>query len=504
MPTTNINLTIGPYVESVTGTAVDNTDPVNPIINIPSNGITGIAPVGNLLRVLTVDGGGNVVTVGASHISESTFSLSAFIDGAGSTVEFAASDSTTGEFSDFQLLPNWAYLSNFDGTNASFFTLLAAEAYLQSISIPNGAATAIGVNSSGKIVPVSSGVLSVVGGTDISIDNTDPSNPIINYTGAGGGVTSVTGTANRISSTGGATPVIDIDAAYVGQTSIVTLGTVTTGTWNSSVIAGTYGGTGINNGSNTITLAGNLVTTGAFNTTFAAQATVTTTLPPVATTLVGKTGTMAANYVPYWNDANQLTGSSLFTHTPNATNSLSLSGASAASSRISIEVQNTTASGNSSFYFQNNRGSFASYGGLFHGGSTYSSFTAFGVSSADRTVLLSDGASSLGMGIGTIVNQSVIIGTNNTARLSISGAGVFTIWDGGSFNTGTTTGVKFGTATSQKIGFWNKTPIAQPTTAITGATLTGGGGTTITATDTFGGYTLQQIAAALINTGILA
>jgi len=57
---------------------------------------------------------------------------------------------------------------------------------------------------------------------------------------ATGSVTSVSGTANRITSTGGATPVIDISAAYVGQNSITTLGTVTTGTWNGSAIAGLY------------------------------------------------------------------------------------------------------------------------------------------------------------------------------------------------------------------------------------------------------------------------
>lgn len=61
--------------------------------------------------------------------------------------------------------------------------------------------------------------------------------------GAGSGdgtVTSVTGTTNRIISTGGATPVIDISASYVGQTSITTLGTITTGTWNGTAIGDTY------------------------------------------------------------------------------------------------------------------------------------------------------------------------------------------------------------------------------------------------------------------------
>lgn len=52
-----------------------------------------------------------------------------------------------------------------------------------------------------------------------------------------GTVTSVTGTSNRITSTGGATPIIDISGSYVGQSSITTLGTITTGVWNGTSIA---------------------------------------------------------------------------------------------------------------------------------------------------------------------------------------------------------------------------------------------------------------------------
>jgi len=44
----------------------------------------------------------------------------------------------------------------------------------------------------------------------------------------------------------------------------------------------------------------------------------------------------------------------------------------------------------------------------------------------------------------------------------------------------------------------------QETTGVAAATLVGGGGTTITDTDTFAGYTLQQIAQALKNLGVLA
>ena len=64
----------------------------------------------------------------------------------------------------------------------------------------------------------------------------------LNPTGLG--VLSVSGTLNRITSTGGQNPVIDIAATYVGQTSITTLGTITSGTWNATTIGPTFGGTG--------------------------------------------------------------------------------------------------------------------------------------------------------------------------------------------------------------------------------------------------------------------
>ena len=48
------------------------------------------------------------------------------------------------------------------------------------------------------------------------------------------------------------------------QGNITSVGTITSGTWNGSVISGTYGGTGINNGASTITIGGNLAFSGAF------------------------------------------------------------------------------------------------------------------------------------------------------------------------------------------------------------------------------------------------
>lgn len=57
------------------------------------------------------------------------------------------------------------------------------------------------------------------------------------FSGAG----TVTGTSARITVSG---TQVDIDAAYVGQTSITTLGTVTSGTWSATTIALNKGGTG--------------------------------------------------------------------------------------------------------------------------------------------------------------------------------------------------------------------------------------------------------------------
>jgi len=98
------------------------------------------------------------------------------------------------------------------------------------------------------------------------------------------GVTSVAGTTGFITcspTTGNV--IVNIDPTYVGQTSITTLGTITSGTWNGSLVSGTYGGTGVNNGSNTITLGGNLTTSGAFNTTLTATANTNVTLPTSGT-----------------------------------------------------------------------------------------------------------------------------------------------------------------------------------------------------------------------------
>lgn len=60
------------------------------------------------------------------------------------------------------------------------------------------------------------------------------------------GVASVSGTLNRITSIGGVNPIIDIDSGYIGQNSITTLGTVTTGVWQGTAIIDAYISSAVN------------------------------------------------------------------------------------------------------------------------------------------------------------------------------------------------------------------------------------------------------------------
>lgn len=77
--------------------------------------------------------------------------------------------------------------------------------------------------------------------------------------------------------------------ATVVSSSLTSLGTIATGVWNGTVITGQYGGTGVANTGKTITLGGNLTTSGAFDTTLTATATTSVTLPTTGTlaTLAG-------------------------------------------------------------------------------------------------------------------------------------------------------------------------------------------------------------------------
>lgn len=93
------------------------------------------------------------------------------------------------------------------------------------------------------------------------------------------------------------------------------------------------------------------------------------------------------------------------------------------------------------------------------------------------------------------------------AKVDNTGLGTFaglSITDAKNIALATTTGTKFGTATSQKLGFWNATPIVQPTTGVAAATFVANTSLIANDTATWDGYTIGQVVKALRNMGALA
>jgi len=90
------------------------------------------------------------------------------------------------------------------------------------------------------------------------------------------------------------------------------------------------------------------------------------------------------------------------------------------------------------------------------------------------------------------------------------GTGTITLADQIDIALNATTGTKIGTATSQKLGFWNVTPVIQPATTGTTTGFTAGSGTSANDDSTFTGntgaaaYTIGDIVLALKQSGIIA
>lgn len=136
-------------------------------------------------------------------------------------------------------------------------------------------------------------------------------------TTGGGGGTVASSTIGQVAVYSGATTVTGIAACNSGyygtdgagavscrtsllaalQASITQVGTIATGVWQGTVVAGQYGGTGVANTGLTVTLGGNLTTVGAAITLTAIGATNVTL--PTSGTLLNQNGTSGG--IPYYN-----------------------------------------------------------------------------------------------------------------------------------------------------------------------------------------------------------
>jgi len=148
------------------------------------------------------------------------------------------------------------------------------------VEFPSGTSTlpsvSIGGTGTGIFQPASSELGFSLGGTEYYIMTT---------TGFGIGTTP----SYALDVSGGAR----VTGSVVLSGATNNVGTITTGTWNGSLVTGTYGGTGVNNGNSTITLGGNFTTSGSNALTFTTTTTTSLTLPASGTLVNSAVATLS-------------------------------------------------------------------------------------------------------------------------------------------------------------------------------------------------------------------
>lgn len=125
-------------------------------------------------------------------------------------------------------------------TTADPITLGTSELEFTLFSSSGSLIAGSGLSKAGNTLQVN---VAATGGIEIVDDNLQLKSSLagagLTYTN---GVLDVVGTTDRISVTANA---LDIASTYVGQASITTLGTITSGTWNATTVSVPYGGTGL-------------------------------------------------------------------------------------------------------------------------------------------------------------------------------------------------------------------------------------------------------------------
>ncbi len=135
-------------------------------------------------------------------------------------------------------------------------------------------------------------------------------------------------------------------------------------------------------------------------------------------------------------------------------------------------------------------------------------------SQPSATIYQANGVPAVALGPGGSTAPDVKLERTGSAAATLTGqltvATGLTVADTKNVVLATGTGTKIGTATSQKLGLWNATPVIQPAATGTTSGFTAGAGTAVDSAATFTGgvgskaYTIGDVVLALKQAGIMA
>lgn len=302
----------------------------------------------------------------------------------------------------------------------------------------------------GTAIDLASGIVAAGTYTSVTVDTYGRTTAGADITAGTGLVTktaagtftgrTVTGTASRTTVTNGdgvaGNPTIDINTSYVGQSSITTLGTITTGVWTGTSIAAANGGTGINGvaAANGTLLIGNgsgytlaALTAGTNISVTNGAGTIT-----IATGTTVLTGTLVSGRVPFANGTQSLTDSSTMTFS--TTSGFNVNRASGSSQSLMLG----TNSGNAAMTGANNI--------------TIGQSAGVAIAAGTGNVVMGSGAGAITSGsnnlvLGTSAGQTLDSGVANIllgALTDVTSAAVSNTFVAGSNNGGPINDVYFG------------------------------------------------------------
>lgn len=260
--------------------------------------VTNVAA--NVFNVSLTQGGANIDLTAAAGAENHTFEAVAADDNKDRGIQFGWHNGTlskVGFFGYDDSTGNLTYIPDAKNTGEVFSGALGTiDANIASTGI-TGTLLSLNGDTGTPETLVQGNTITIAGGDGITtvVGATDTVTVTLAAAVAGAGLTyttgvlAVVGTASRISVAANS---IDIDTGYVGQTSITTLGTITTGTWQSTDVGVDYGGTGVSTLASKGVLYGNGtgavgVTTIAAGDGYFLYATPTTLVPAFTNTIDG-------------------------------------------------------------------------------------------------------------------------------------------------------------------------------------------------------------------------